>query len=41
MTPAGESVGVVHDVEPARDVVRGLVAEVEAILRERPAALLA
>jgi hypothetical protein len=41
VTPAGESVGVVHDVESACDVVRRLVAEVEAILRDRPAALLA
>ena len=40
VTPAGESVGVVHAVEPAGDLVRRLVSEAETILRERPAGLL-
>jgi nitronate monooxygenase len=40
VTPAGESVGLVRDVEPAGDIVRRLAAEVEAILRDRPASLL-
>ncbi|HEY7072857.1 MAG TPA: nitronate monooxygenase family protein [Acidimicrobiales bacterium] len=40
VTPAGESVGVVGTVEPAGDLVRRLVSEAEAILRERPAGLL-
>ena len=38
--PAGESVGVVTTVEPAGDIVRRLAAEVDAILRDRPAHLL-
>jgi nitronate monooxygenase len=38
--PAGESVGVVTTVEPAGDIVRRLAAEVDAILRDRPADLL-
>jgi nitronate monooxygenase len=38
--PAGECVGVVNDVEPAGEIVRRLVAETEAILRQRSHALL-
>ena len=40
VTPAGESVGVVNEVEAAGDLVRRLAAEVDAILRERPGSLL-
>jgi nitronate monooxygenase len=37
---AGESVGLVHDVVPAAELVQRLVAETEQILAERPAFLL-
>jgi nitronate monooxygenase len=40
VTPAGESVGVVASVEPAGDLVGRLAAEVDALLRDRPADLL-
>src|SRR5262249_59949258 len=32
---AGQSVGLVHDVRPAADLVRALVAEAERLVRER------
>ena len=37
---AGNAAGLIHAVEPAGDIVRRIVAEAEAILRTRPAALL-
>lgn len=37
---AGNSAGLVHNIEPAGDIVRRLVAETEQILRSRPAAVL-
>jgi nitronate monooxygenase len=40
VTPAGEAVGLIADVEPAGDLVRRLAAETEAILRNRPTSLL-
>lgn len=36
----GNAVGLVHDVEPAGEIVRRVVAEAERILRERPGRLL-
>jgi nitronate monooxygenase len=37
---AGNSAGLVHEIEPAADIIRRVVAEAEAILRERPGAIL-
>jgi nitronate monooxygenase len=37
--PAGESIGVINDVESAADLVRRLVAEADAILRDRAASI--
>lgn len=36
----GSAAGLIHAVEPAGDIVRRIVAEAEAILRERPTQLL-
>jgi nitronate monooxygenase len=38
--PAGEGVGVINEIESARDVVRRLAAEADTILRTRPGSLL-
>ena len=37
---AGQVSGLIHDVRPAGQVVRDVVAEAEALLRERPRQLL-
>jgi nitronate monooxygenase len=37
---AGNTAGLVHDIEPAGDIVRRIVAEAEAILRSRPGVVL-
>jgi nitronate monooxygenase len=39
VTPAGESVGLVNEVEPAGELVRRLAAETDEILKRRPKAL--
>ncbi|CAN5371661.1 enoyl-[acyl-carrier-protein] reductase FabK [soil metagenome] len=37
---AGNSAGLVHGIEPAAEIVRRIVSEAEAILRDRPGAIL-
>jgi NAD(P)H-dependent flavin oxidoreductase YrpB (nitropropane dioxygenase family) len=37
---AGNAVGLIHEIQAARDIVRQVVAEAEHILRERPGQVL-
>jgi nitronate monooxygenase len=38
---AGSGAGLIHDIQPAGEILRRLVADAERILRQRTAALLA
>ena len=33
--PAGQSAGLVHEIKPAGEIVRDIVAEAEQVIRER------
>jgi len=33
--PAGQSAGLVHEIKPAGEILRDIVTEAEAVIRER------